>query len=65
MSKEYIRDFSGRVLGSVETDAKGNKVTRDFSGMILNKYDARHNVTRTFSGRVIAKGDISSSLRKD
>ena len=59
---EYIRDFHGRILGRVETDSQGNKIARDFGGMILNRYDAKNNVTRDFGGRIIARGDVSSSL---
>ncbi len=62
---EYIRDFGGRILGRVETDSKGNKVTRDFYGRILNRYDSQNNVTRSFGGQIIARGDASSSMITD
>lgn len=66
MSKtEYIRDFQGHILGRVETDLSGNKVTRDFSGNILNRYDAKNNVTRSFAGNILARGDVSSSMISD
>ena len=60
--REVIRDFYGRVLGTITTDSNGNKVVRDFYGKILGKYDKRTNVTRDFYGRVVAKGDHSSGL---
>lgn len=62
---EYIRAFDGRILGRVETDAVGNKITRDFHGKILNRYDSKLNVTRDFHGHIIARGDVSSSLRSN
>lgn len=62
---EYIRDYGGRILGRVETDSQGNKITRDFRGNILNRYDAKNNVTRSFQGHIIARGDVSSSLVSD
>ena len=60
--REVIRDFHGRVLGTITTDSIGNKVVRDFYGKILGKYDKKANVTRDFYGRVVAKGDRSSGL---
>ena len=60
--REVIRDFYGRVLGTITTDSNGNKVVRDFYGKILGKYDKKSNVTRDFYGRIVEKGDRSNSL---
>ena len=60
---EYIRDFGGAIKGRIETDSSGNKITRNFYGEVLNRYDAKNNVTRDFGGKIIARGDVSSSLR--
>lgn len=60
--KEIIRDFHGRVLGTITTDNLGNKVVRDFYGRILGKYDKRADVTRDFYGRIVAKGDRTAAL---
>ena len=62
MEKEYIRDFYGRILGTIEIDNKGNKTIRDFWGRILGYYDKDNNVTRDFYKRVIGRGDQASSL---
>lgn len=61
-NKEIVRDFYGRVLGTITTDDIGNKVVRDFYGRIKGKYDKKANVTRDFYGKIIAKGDQSSAL---
>lgn len=61
-NKETVRDFYGKVLGTITTDSQGNKVVRDFYGRILGRYDKKSNVTRDFYGRIVAKGDYSSSL---
>lgn len=61
-TKEDIRDFYGRILGTITTDNTGNKVVRDFYGRILGRYDKKSNVTRDFYGKIIAKGDSSASL---
>lgn len=60
--REVVRDFYGRILGTITTDNIGNKVVRDFYGRILGRYDKKQNVTRDFYGRIVAKGDRSSGL---
>lgn len=60
--KETIRDFYGRILGTITTDNAGNKVARDFYGRIVGKYDKRTNLTRDFYGKIIAKGDRTNAL---
>lgn len=62
MTKEIIRDFYGRILGSITTESNGNKTVRDFYGRIVGKYDKSCNVTRDFYGRIVAKGDRSAGL---
>ena len=61
-SKEFIRDFYGKILGSIETDTNGNKVVRDFYGKILGKYDKTTNTTRNFYGKIVARGDQAVML---
>lgn len=62
MEKEVIRDYYGRILGTIWIDAQGNKTARDFYGRILGKYDKKLDVTRDFYGRIIGRGDRTSSL---
>lgn len=59
-----VRDWTGKIIGKIETDTQGNKIVRDFYGRILGRYDARCDVTRDFYGRVLTKGDTSSMLLK-
>lgn len=54
---QIIRDFSGKILGKIETDRVGNKIVRDFYGHILGRYDKRNDVTRDFYGKIVARGD--------
>ena len=61
-TKQEIRDFYGRILGTITTDDAGNKTVRDFYGRILGKYDVKTNQTRDFHGRILARGDYSASL---
>lgn len=62
VDKQVIREFSGKIIGWIETDDEGNRIVREFSGKILGKYDKKFNVTRDFFGRIISKGDQSSLL---
>lgn len=59
-----VRDWTGKIIGKIETDAQGNKTVRDFYGRILGRYDARCDVTRDFYGRGLTKGDTSAMLLK-
>ena len=34
---QIIRDFSGKIIGKIETDRAGNKIVRDFYGHILGR----------------------------
>ena len=62
MNRTTIKDFSGKVIGYIDIDDKGNKVVRKFNLMIVGRYDAKLDVTRDFQGRIIAQGDASASL---
>ena len=61
-NKQVIRDFYGKILGSIETDTLGNKIVRDFYGKILGRYNKKQNITRDFYGKIVAKGDHSAML---
>ena len=56
MAKQFIKDFYGRVIGSIEE--VGNKqIARDFYGRILGSYNKTDNFTRDFYGRIIMRGN--------
>lgn len=61
MTKEFIRDFYGKILGSIED--QGNKqIARDFYGKILGTYSSADNKTRDFYGRILTSGNTLMSL---
>lgn len=63
MSQEYIKDFSGKILGIIETDSNGDQKAIDFSSrQVLGYYRANYNHTTDFYGRVIAKGNCVVSF---
>ena len=62
--EQTIRDFTGKIIGYIEIDNKGNKTIRNFYREILGYYDAQQDVTRDFYRRIIARGDCSGMLFK-
>jgi hypothetical protein len=61
-NEETIREFSGKVIGYIETKPNGDKVVRDFYRRLLGTYNKKLNVTKDFYGRTVARGDLSSML---
>ena len=61
-TREKIKDFYGKIIGTVETDDAGNKIARDFYGKILGKYRKDTDKTYDFYGKILSKGDITSAL---
>ncbi len=57
MSREAIKDWTGKVVGWIDKDDRGNKTIREYNYKIVGKYDSSTNTTRDFHGRVVAKGD--------
>ena len=62
VSKDRIRDRSGKIIGWIETDHLGNKVARDFYGRIRGRYIKMSNLTKDFYGKIVAQGDATASL---
>lgn len=58
-----IREFSGVIIGYIDTDSRtGNKTARDFYNKILGYYYADRNVTTNFYNQIVAQGDCTSGL---
>lgn len=57
MAREVIKDFYGRIIGSIETDMRGNAVGKDFYNRIVGSYDANLNKTKNFYGQIIGTGN--------
>ena len=60
--REAIKDYSGKIIGWVETQSNGNKILRDFPGRILGKYVRNIDATLDFNGRKVAQGDCLMML---
>lgn len=62
MGKEYITDFYGKILGSLETMPNGDIIVRNFPGQILGKYEKSSNYTKDFYGKILYKGNMAPAL---
>lgn len=68
MAKQTLRDFYGRIIGTLETNEdknpeyNGDVTARDFYSRILGYYRKRRNITTDFYGRKIGDGDLTASL---
>ena len=56
MAKQLVKDFYGRILGSVE-DVGTKQIARDFYGRILGSYNSSDGFTRDFYGRILMRGN--------
>lgn len=60
--KEAIKDWTGKIIGYVQTESSGNKLLTDWQGRILGKYNKSLNITQDFNGRRVGDGDILMTL---
>ena len=62
MSRETIKDYSGRIIGYLEIQSNGDVIAKDASGKILGRYDAITNTTKDAYGKILFKGNMAGSL---
>ena len=60
--RRNIKDFYGRIVGSVEDKPNGDKIYKDFYGRIVAKYEKSRDITKDFYGRIISNGDTGTSF---
>ena len=62
-NEQTIRDFDGRIVGYITTDASTQKQTaRDFYRIILGYYEPKLNITRDFGGYNISRKCIRFNM---
>ena len=61
-NKVDIKDFYGRVIGTVIEESNGDKTIKDVYGRPLGDYKKSRDVTTDFYGRVVASGDQLAML---
>ena len=60
-NRELIKDFYGKVIGSIETQGT-KQIARDFYGRIVGRYDSADNKTKDFYGRIVSTGNTLMGL---
>ena len=61
--EEYIKNFTGQILGIIKTATNGDQIAYSFpSRKILGYYRAEQNVTTDFVGRILSKNNTVVSL---
>ena len=61
MARELVKDFYGRILGSIETVGT-KQIARNFYGKILGTYNSTDDKTRDFYGRILTRGNTLMGL---
>ena len=56
MARELIRNYYGKIIGSIE-DQGARIIARDYYGKILGSYNKSENKTRDFYGKIIMSGN--------
>jgi len=64
LSEDYIKEFSGMIIGIIEVYDNGDRVAIDYpSRFVLGEYIKQYDHTIEWpSRRVIARGDVTSSF---
>ncbi len=57
MSKQYVRDGSYRVVGSIDSLADGNQRGYDAQFRVVGRYDCRADRTYDSQGRNVGNGN--------
>lgn len=60
-NRELVKDFYGKVIGSIETVGT-KQIARDFYGKVLGRYDSADNKTRDFYGKILTSGNTLMGL---
>ena len=60
--REPLKDWTGKVIGYVDTDARGNKTLFDWTHKKLGTYDKSLDITKDWYGRKVGQGDILLTL---
>jgi hypothetical protein len=64
MKTEYIKEFNGTILGTLETQNNGDQVLKSYSGQILGRYNSSQNITMKYSGYIVSSGNTLTRLLK-
>lgn len=61
-TRETIRYPSKMILGYLDHESNGDVVVRNYSGMMIGRYDARSDTTRNYGGQILYYGNMAAAL---
>lgn len=64
-NKQVLKNFYGKVIGTIETDEKGVQTLKDFYFKVLGKYYPDADITKDFYGKVVGKGNLLGTLIRE
>jgi YD repeat-containing protein len=62
MGRQAIKDATGKLLGSIDTNPNGREQAYDSQGHIVGSYDPNSNTTKTTTGTLLAQGNALAGL---
>jgi len=62
MTRKAIKDATGRLLGSIDTNPNGREQAYDVQGQMLGSYDPQDDATKTATGTLLTKGNTVAGL---
>jgi len=60
--KQAIREFSGVIIGYIDTASNGDKTVTNYYGKILGYYKKSYDHTTDFYGKILYHGDMAAAL---
>jgi hypothetical protein len=60
--RDFVRDRTGSLLGTIETLSNGMTILRDKGGKRLGIYDPKTNKTYSHTGALVGRGNVLTSL---
>lgn len=62
MNQVSVRDYTGRIIGYLESGPSGSVDAHDNDGRLIGRYDAGTDSTEDTEGRIVMKGNKASLL---
>lgn len=62
MQIEYIKEYSEKIIGQIETQPNIDRSGKLWAGPIVGVYHNNCNTTQEWAGKIIALGDVLSAL---
>jgi hypothetical protein len=60
--RDFVRDRTGSLLGTIETLSNGMIILRNNGGKRLGIYDTKTNKTYSHTGALVGRGNVLTSL---